>query len=199
MTRWTSPQVQGTSIGLVSEAARRLRLSPGVSELRDIAGEIEWAKVSQVRPDEYEQQSSKSGRTGPLTPASVATIYAGYEELRRERNLVDFESVLELTSALLADHPVAAAAEISGPGCSPSRRNRIFMRLPPFPPAWRRRTASAPKPRHNGLKPTVITTPISTGRPATSIAPMSNAHGHSRKRWPRSRDSIRRMRSTSGI
>jgi DNA helicase-2/ATP-dependent DNA helicase PcrA len=105
-----APGVLDSKISLVSEAARRLRLSPGVSELRDIAGEIEWAKVSQVRPDDYEQESSKSGRTGPLGPASVARIYAGYEELRRERNLVDFESVLELTSALLADHPVAAAA-----------------------------------------------------------------------------------------
>jgi DNA helicase II / ATP-dependent DNA helicase PcrA len=104
------PAVLDSKISLVSEAARRLRLSPGVSELRDIAGEIEWAKVSQVRPDEYEQESAKSGRTGPLGPASVARIYAGYEELRRERNLVDFESVLELTAALLADNPVAATA-----------------------------------------------------------------------------------------
>ncbi|MEP7025417.1 MAG: ATP-dependent DNA helicase UvrD2, partial [Actinomycetota bacterium] len=104
------PAVLDSKVTLVSEAARRLRLSPGVSELRDIAAEIEWAKVSQVRPEDYEQESSKSGRSGPVSPASLAKVYAGYEELRRERNLVDFESVLELTAAMLADHPVAAAS-----------------------------------------------------------------------------------------
>ena len=33
-----------------------------------------------------------------------------YEELRRERHLVDFESVLELTAAIIAEHRPAAAA-----------------------------------------------------------------------------------------
>jgi len=104
------PRVLDSKISLVSEAARRLRLAPSVSELRDAAAEIEWAKVSQVRPDDYQAASSKSGRTGPFTPVDLARIYAGYEELRRERQLVDFESVLELTAAILADNPVAAAS-----------------------------------------------------------------------------------------
>jgi DNA helicase-2/ATP-dependent DNA helicase PcrA len=104
------PRVLDSKISLVSEAARRLRLSAGLSELRDAAAEIEWAKISQVRPDDYPEASSKSARTGPFTPVTLARIYAGYEELRAERHLVDFESVLELTAAILADNPVAAAA-----------------------------------------------------------------------------------------
>jgi len=104
------PRVLDSKISLVSEAARRLRLSAGLPELRDAAAEIEWAKVSQVRPDDYPQASSKSARTGPFTPVVLARIYAGYEELRRERHLVDFESVLELTAAILADNPIAAAS-----------------------------------------------------------------------------------------
>src|SRR5580704_6742758 len=43
------PRVLDSKISLVSEAARRLRVSAGLSELRDAAAEIEWAKVSQVR------------------------------------------------------------------------------------------------------------------------------------------------------
>ena len=103
------PRVLDSKISLVAEAARGLRLSAGLSELRDAAAEIEWAKVSQVRPDDYPQASSKSGRTGPFSPVSLGRLYAGYEALRRERHLVDFESVLELTAAILADNPVAAA------------------------------------------------------------------------------------------
>jgi DNA helicase-2/ATP-dependent DNA helicase PcrA len=104
------PRVLDSKISLVSEAARRLRLSAALPELRDAATEIEWAKVSQVRPDDYPEASSKSARTGPFTPVILARLYAGYEELRRERHLVDFESVLELTAAILADNPLAAAS-----------------------------------------------------------------------------------------
>jgi DNA helicase-2/ATP-dependent DNA helicase PcrA len=105
-----APQVLDSKISLLAEAARRLRISPSLPELRDVAAEIEWAKVSQVRPDDYPQVSSTASRTGPLPPVAIARLYAAYEELRRERHLVDFESVLELTAAILAEHPAAAAA-----------------------------------------------------------------------------------------
>jgi len=103
-----APRVLESKISLVAEAARRLRISAGLPELRDAAGEIEWAKVTQVRPDDYAASSAKAGRTPPLDAAALARIYAGYEELRTERHLVDFESVLELTAAILAEYPVAA-------------------------------------------------------------------------------------------
>jgi DNA helicase II / ATP-dependent DNA helicase PcrA len=103
-----APRVLESKISLVAEAARRLRISAGLPELRDAAGEIEWAKVTQVRPDDYAAASTKAGRTPPLDAAALARIYAGYEELRTERHLVDFESVLELTAAILAEYPVAA-------------------------------------------------------------------------------------------
>lgn len=104
------PQVLASKVSLVAEAARRLRVSASLPELRDGAAEIEWAKVTQVRPDDYELASSTAGRTSPLRPVTVARLYAGYEELRRERHLVDFESVLELTAAILAEYPAAATA-----------------------------------------------------------------------------------------
>jgi DNA helicase-2/ATP-dependent DNA helicase PcrA len=104
------PQVLESKIGLIAEAARRLRLSGGLPELRDAAAEVEWAKVTQVRPDDYPEASAKAGRTGPFPPATVARLYAAYEELRRERHVVDFESVLELTAAILVENAAAAAA-----------------------------------------------------------------------------------------
>jgi DNA helicase II / ATP-dependent DNA helicase PcrA len=105
-----APAVVESKIGLLAEAARRLRQRLEPPELRDAASEIEWAKVTQVRPDEYPLAAEKAGRAGPVPATAIARLYAGYEELRRERNLVDFESVLELTSAILAAHPIAAAA-----------------------------------------------------------------------------------------
>ena len=103
------PVVLDSKVSLLAEAARGLRVSAGVAELRDVASEIEWAKVSQVRPDDYAASSAKAARTPPLAAEVVARLYARYEELCRERHLVDFESVLELTAAILAEHGQAAA------------------------------------------------------------------------------------------
>src|SRR6202167_2784627 len=78
------PQVIDSKIGLVAEAARRLRLSAGPPELRDATAEVEWAKVTQVRPDDYAAASAKAGRSGPFSADQLARLYAAYEELRRE-------------------------------------------------------------------------------------------------------------------
>ncbi len=104
------PAVLDSKISLLAEAARRLRLTAGPADLRDVASEIEWSKVSQVRPDEYAAAAAKAGRIPPLGPEKMARMYATYEELRRERHLIDFESVLELTAAIIAEHRPAAAA-----------------------------------------------------------------------------------------
>jgi DNA helicase II / ATP-dependent DNA helicase PcrA len=104
------PRVVDSKVSLVADAARRLRLPLSLPELRDAAAEIEWAKVTGIGPEQYPQESSEAGRTQPLGPALLSRLYAAYEELRRERHLVDFESVLELTAAILAEHPPAAAA-----------------------------------------------------------------------------------------
>ncbi len=103
------PAVLASKVTLLAEAARGLRVSAGMAELRDVASEIEWAKVSQVRPDDYPGASAKAGRTPPLAAEVVARLYARYEDLCRERHLVDFESVLELTAAIITEHAQAAA------------------------------------------------------------------------------------------
>jgi DNA helicase-2/ATP-dependent DNA helicase PcrA len=105
-----APAVLESKISILSEAARRLRVTASVPEFRDTAAEIEWSKVTQVRPDDYPAAAAKAGRTPPLGAEQTARLYAGYEALRRERHQVDFESVLELTAAIIAEHPAAATA-----------------------------------------------------------------------------------------
>ena len=105
------PQLIDSKASLVREAAKRagVRLeggTPGV--LADAAAEIEWAKVSQVRPDGYRAAAAAAGRSPVAGADQLASVYAAYEQLRRERHLIDFESVLELTAAILIDNQVAA-------------------------------------------------------------------------------------------
>ena len=104
------PQLIDSKAGLVREAAKRARVrvdgTPGA--LADTAAEIEWAKVIQVRPDGYPAAAAATGRSAVAGADNLAAVFAAYEELRRERHLIDFESVLELTAAILIDSRVAA-------------------------------------------------------------------------------------------
>ena len=109
------PQVVDAKASLVREAAKRagVRLEGGTGPggggaLADAAAEIEWAKVSQVRPDGYLRAAAAAGRSPAAGVDHLASVYAAYEELRRERHLIDFESVLELTAAILIDNRAAA-------------------------------------------------------------------------------------------
>jgi DNA helicase II / ATP-dependent DNA helicase PcrA len=109
------PQVIDAKASLVREAAKRagVRLEGGTGPggggaLADAAAEIEWAKVSQVRPDGYLRAAAAAGRSPAAGVDHLASVYAAYEELRCERHLIDFESVLELTAAILIDNRAAA-------------------------------------------------------------------------------------------
>ncbi|GAA0240996.1 ATP-dependent DNA helicase UvrD2 [Actinomadura nitritigenes] len=98
------PKIIDSKIGLVADAARACGLSLGRTELRDVAGEIEWAKVTQNRPEDYPAAVVRAGRRPSTEVVDVARVYAMYEQLRRERNLLDFEGMLELTAAVLTEH-----------------------------------------------------------------------------------------------
>ena len=113
------PQLIDAKASLVREAAKRVRVRLGSATggaadggaggaLSDAAAEIEWAKVSQVRPDGYVRAAAAAGRSPVAGVDQLAAVYAAYEELRRERHLIDFESVLELTAAILIDNRAAA-------------------------------------------------------------------------------------------
>src|ERR1700710_1398020 len=49
------PELTASKIPIVAGAARRNRLEVDQARLRDLASEIEWSKVTNVRPDDYER------------------------------------------------------------------------------------------------------------------------------------------------
>ena len=104
------PQLIDSKASLVREAAKRaqVRLDGSSGALADAAAEIEWAKVVQVRPDGYTRAAAAAGRSAAAGADKLAAVYAAYEDLRRERHLIDFESVLELTAAIMLDSRAAA-------------------------------------------------------------------------------------------
>jgi len=103
------PVLIDSKLGLVREAAKQagVRLD-GAAGLSDAAAEIEWAKAIQVRADGYAGAAARAGRSPAAQAEKTAAVFAGYERLRRERHLIDFESVLELTAAIVLEHREAA-------------------------------------------------------------------------------------------
>jgi DNA helicase II / ATP-dependent DNA helicase PcrA len=102
------PELVDSKAGLVREAAKQARIRLEASGLADAAAEIEWAKVTQVRPDGYARAAAQAGRSPAVGFSAMADLYDGYERLRRERHQIDFESVLELTAAIVLEHREAA-------------------------------------------------------------------------------------------
>jgi DNA helicase II / ATP-dependent DNA helicase PcrA len=104
------PTLIESKIGLLASAARRQRLSSDQALLRDLAAEIEWAKVSNVGPDDYARVAPvRNHDVGSLDPETVARVFEGYEEVKRGQGRMDMEDVLLWTAGLLADEEAVAA------------------------------------------------------------------------------------------
>ncbi|PUA82019.1 ATP-dependent DNA helicase UvrD2 [Nocardioides currus] len=104
------PDLIDSKIGILAGAARRLRIQSDQALLRDLASEVEWAKVSNVSPDDYAKVADQRGRSvSHLDAESVARIYAGYEEIKRGQTRMDMEDVLLFAAGLLADEEAVAA------------------------------------------------------------------------------------------
>ncbi|MFE9573736.1 ATP-dependent DNA helicase UvrD2 [Streptomyces sp. NPDC006692] len=97
------PRLVERKIQLVAEAGARCRIRLDRNELRDVTGEIEWAKVTQTVPADYPAAAAKLHRDAPRDPAEIAQIYAMYEQLKQDRGVIDFEDVLLLTVGVLQD------------------------------------------------------------------------------------------------
>jgi DNA helicase-2/ATP-dependent DNA helicase PcrA len=116
--RFFWPHVHGTDlpvlteskIGLLATAARRSRIASDQALLRDLASEIEWAKVSNVHPDDYARLAPARGRSvANHDPETVARVFSTYEDVKRTQGRMDMEDVLLFTAGLLADDERVAA------------------------------------------------------------------------------------------
>jgi DNA helicase II / ATP-dependent DNA helicase PcrA len=93
---------------LVGQAAQRAGAGTGVEDLRDVAGEIEWAKASLVTAADYPAAVAAAHRGTPVPATQVAAIYAGYEELKNRNRVLDFDDLLLHTIAALEEHSAVA-------------------------------------------------------------------------------------------
>ncbi|WP_035812207.1 ATP-dependent DNA helicase UvrD2 [Jiangella gansuensis] len=105
------PEISQSKLPLVGSAAARCRVPTDRTILRDLASEIEWAKVSNVRAESYIEAARVAHReVGGIDPENVAKVYAAYEDLKTDRNVLDMEDILLAAVGLLAGQPGVAEA-----------------------------------------------------------------------------------------
>jgi len=119
------PSLLTSKSGAIAESFQRAgtTLVPQASLLRDVASEIEWAKVLEIAPEDYVEAAlgaRRSIKTGSApqrfdadnsaraenpknTLEEIAKIYSSYESLKRQERAIDFEDVLLLTVGMLEE------------------------------------------------------------------------------------------------
>ncbi len=113
--RYFWPRVVGGSpwqlvegkLRIVGHAAGRAKMGTDGATLRDLAGEIEWAKASLVTPAEYPAAVARLRRDVPGPAEQVAAVYAGYEEAKNAAELLDFDDLLLHVAAAMEHADVA--------------------------------------------------------------------------------------------
>lgn len=103
------PQILDHKVRLLAEAAKRLRLTSDRASLRDFASEIEWSKVSTLTPEGYLTHAAERPEPGGADHQSFAKLYQAYEDLKADRQLMDFEDVLLFTAGMLENEDRIAA------------------------------------------------------------------------------------------
>jgi DNA helicase-2/ATP-dependent DNA helicase PcrA len=103
-----TPDLITSKGSFISEAVRRAGLTSEIAVhnrelMRDIATEIEWAKVSQVAPEDFVNEISQRLTKPRFNPEQLVQLYTAYESIKKQELAIDFEDVLLLTAAMLEE------------------------------------------------------------------------------------------------
>ncbi|WP_198344063.1 ATP-dependent DNA helicase UvrD2 [Mycobacterium dioxanotrophicus] len=107
----TGWELLDSKFSVVAQAASRSGMQTSTDDVRDLAGEIEWAKASLITPEAYPAAVAQVGRDIPFDAAKVAAVYAGYESLKARRDdttLLDFDDLLLHTAAAIENDAAVA-------------------------------------------------------------------------------------------
>jgi DNA helicase II / ATP-dependent DNA helicase PcrA len=108
-----APEVMSQKAAAVAQAAASLRLdfARDRTAIRDLAAEVEWAKVSMLTPETYAAGARALRREPPgLDVTAMARLLEAYEQVKTQRGVIDFEDVLLLTVGILSERDDIARA-----------------------------------------------------------------------------------------
>jgi DNA helicase-2/ATP-dependent DNA helicase PcrA len=103
----TAPTIASGKVRLLGQAADALGMRLDGATLRDVAGRIEWRKVT-MRSIEQAARDRPEG-VGGLDAGALADLQRAYEKAKDERRQLDFEDVLLACAGMLEAEPRVAA------------------------------------------------------------------------------------------
>ena len=103
-----APTIIDNKVRMLAHAADGVGLRPDTATLRDVAGEIEWRKVTMRSIEQY--AADRPGGIGRLDVDQVVALQHAYEKLKDERRQMDFEDVLLTCAGMIEAEPRVAAA-----------------------------------------------------------------------------------------
>ena len=103
-----TPDLITSKSGFITEAIRRAGLTSSLSItnrelMRDIASEIEWAKVSEVSPEDFLNEISQRITKPRVNAEQLVQLYVAYESIKKQELAIDFEDVLLLCAAMVEE------------------------------------------------------------------------------------------------
>lgn len=105
------PDVIPHKASLVAASATRLGITIDRTNVRDIAAEIEWAKVSMIDAAHYASRVARLRRDVPagLDAGDMARLLDVYEDAKNERGVIDFEDILIYLCGMLQERADVAS------------------------------------------------------------------------------------------
>ena len=101
-----SPELLTSKTPFISASVERAGIKLPANNrdaLRDIATEIEWAKVNQIAPEDF--LATQRQVRSRVNIEDIAKIYEAYESLKKQERTLDFEDLLLLTTAMIENEP----------------------------------------------------------------------------------------------
>ena len=99
------PELLDNKIRLVGTAAAKAGVrDTNRTVLRDLAAEIEWAKVTLCPQALYPARAAEAGREPPVLAATMVAVMAAYEDAKARGGVLDFEDLLLVTAAAIEEH-----------------------------------------------------------------------------------------------
>lgn len=95
---------------VVAQAVRRVGLDTSKETIRDVMGEIEWAKATLAGADQYQAALREHGRTAPLSAEKIVDCYRAYEDIKTTPDglLLDFDDLLIHTAGAMENSRAVA-------------------------------------------------------------------------------------------
>ena len=105
------PDVIPHKASLVAASAARLGIMIDRTNVRDIAAEVEWAKVSMIDAAHYASRVARLRRDVPagLDAGDMARLLDVYEDAKNERGVIDFEDILIYLCGMLQERADVAS------------------------------------------------------------------------------------------